>query len=153
RSMIMKLKIDNIKVGGAIKILDKLPLKGLKSIHRTSLSEQLQEHLKRIINEEDELRKEYCHLDDEENPKEIDGKLDLKDEEDVIIEFYKEKVIIDSGDSQVMLKSVKQSMEETDVEFKGEEAYQFADLYESIIGDNESQINNEVEEVQYQEVE
>src|SRR5699024_2598187 len=83
------------------------------------------------------------YLDDEGNPKVIDGKLDLKDEEefkDVIIEFYKEKVIIDSGDSQVMLKSVKQSMEETDVEFKGEEAYQFADWYESIIGDNESRI-------------
>ena len=140
----MKLKIDNIKVGGAIKILDKLPLKGLKSIHRTRLSEQLQEHLKRIINEEGELRKEYCYLDDEGNPKVIDGKLDLKDEEgfkEVITEFYKEKVIIDSSDSQVTLKSVKQSLEESDVEFKGEEAYQFADLYEAIIGDNESQID------------
>ena len=148
----MKLKIDNIKVGGAIKILDKLPLKGLKSIHRTRLSEQLQEHLQRIIKEEEELRKEYCYLDDEGNPKVIDGKLDLKDAEgfkEAITEFYKEKLIIDSGDSQVALKSVKQSIEESDVEFKGEEAYEFADLYESIIGDNESQIdennNQEVE--------
>ena len=140
----MKLKIDNIKVGGAIKILDKLPLKGLKSIHRTRLSEQLQEHLKRIFKEEEKLRKEYCYLDDEGNPKVIDGKLDLKDEEgfkEVITEFYKEKVIIDSSDSQVTLKSVKKSIEESDVEFKGEEAYQFADLYEAIIGDNESQID------------
>ena len=140
----MKLKIDNIKVGGAIKILDKLPLKGLKSIHRTRLSEQLQEHLKRIFKEEEKLRKEYCYLDDEGNPKVIDGKLDLKDEEgfkEVITEFYKEKVIIDSSDLQVTLKSVKQSLEESDVEFKGEEAYQFADLYEAIIGDNESQID------------
>ena len=140
----MKLKIDNIKVVGAIKILDKLPLKGLKSIHRTRLSEQLQEHLKRIFKEEEKLRKEYCYLDDEGNPKVIDGKLDLKDEEgfkEVITEFYKEKVIIDSSDSQVTLKSVKKSIEESDVEFKGEEAYQFADLYEAIIGDNESQID------------
>src|SRR5699024_12298949 len=117
----MQMIIYNIQYGETIKILDKIQLKALKTINKTRLSEQMQEQLKRIINEEKELRKEYCHLDDEGNPKVIDGKLDLKDEEefkDVIIEFYKEKVIIDSGDSQVMLKSVKQSMEETDVEFK-----------------------------------
>jgi len=41
----MKLTIENIKLANSINILDKLSLKGLKSIHRTRLSKQLTEKL------------------------------------------------------------------------------------------------------------
>ena len=138
----MKLSIENIKVNGALAVLDKLSLKGLKSIHRTRLSNQLVEHMKRIIDEEKELRKEYSNLDDEGEPIVIDGKLDLKDEQgfkDAITEFYKEKVIIDSGDSQTTLKSVKQSLEQSEEEWQGKEAYDFADLYEAFEGNTEDE--------------
>ena len=136
----MKFKIENIRLSGAIQVLDKMPLKGLKSIHRTRLSEKLQEELQRVAKEEKALRKEYSNLDENGEPIVIDGKLDLKDEDgfrDALTEFYKEEVIIDSGDSHVMLKSVKRSLEECEVEWDGKDAYSFADLYDAIEGNTE----------------
>jgi hypothetical protein len=128
----MKLQIENIKLNGAIQILDKLSLKGLKSIHRTRLSKQLTEKLQRVAEEEKQLKKEHCNLDDDGEPIVIDGKLDIKDMDEfqeVMQEFYSEKVIIDSSDSLVMLKSVKKSLEESEIEWEGEEAYTFESLY------------------------
>jgi len=46
-------------------------------------------------------------------------------------EFYKETIVIDSGDSQVALKSVKQSLEDSEIAWSGKDAYAFADLYEA----------------------
>jgi len=143
----MKLSIENIKLNGALNVLDKLSLKGLKSIHRTRLLEKLKEELQRVAKEENALRKEYSHLDDEGEPlvkEDSKGRkvLDLKDEagfKDAIAEFYKEKIIIDSGDSQVTLKSVKRSLEESEEEWQGEEAYDFADLYEAFEGNTEDE--------------
>lgn len=138
----MKLKIENIKVGGAIQVLDKMPLKGLKSIHRTRLSEKLQEELQRVAKEETEIIKEYAKLDDEGQPQITkDGRVTFKDEEGLkeFTKHRKEEVIIDSGDSYVMLKSVKRSLEDCEVEWDGKDAYSFADLYDAIEGNTEDE--------------
>ena len=130
----MRLEIENIKLVESINILDKLSLKGLKSIHRTRLSKQLQEKLQRLSEEEKELKKEHCNLDENGEPIVVDGQLDIKDIalfKETMQEFYTEKVVIDGGDNQVVLKSVKASLEESEIEWEGKQAYAFADLYEA----------------------
>jgi len=136
----MKLSIENMKLTGAINILNEIPLRGLKSIHRSRLNEQLQEHLKRVADEEKALKKEYSTLDEDGEPIIKDNKYDIKDLDAfkaAMKEFYDEKVVIDSGDLQVTLKSVKQSLEDSEMELKGESAFWFADLYEAIQGSTE----------------
>lgn len=131
----MKLEIEYNQLANCINILDKLPLKGLKSIHRTRLSNKLTEVLQRVSNEQTEIQKEYFELDEEGNPK-IDNELKYcKDKEaysKTMTDFVTEKAVIDDGDSQVMLKSVKKSLEEADVEFDGREAYAYEYLYSAL---------------------
>lgn len=133
----MKLEIENIKINKVIDILDKLVLTGLKSIHRTRLSQKLTEKLQRVVEEEKEIRKEQCHLDEKGNPKlKEDNSLDVKDITEfnkVMSEFYTEKVIVSSDEDQVMLKSVKESLENSDTELNGEEAYSFEHLYSGFV--------------------
>lgn len=136
----MRLEIENIKISDSINILNKLPLKGLKSIHRTRLANKLIEKLQRVADEEKKLKEEYSNKDKDGKAVIKDGKYDIKDLDEfqkVIEEFYKEKVVIDDGDSQVMLRSVKQSLEECEIEWEGKEAYDYAALYEGFKGGEE----------------
>ena len=117
----MKLEIENIHVVRVINFLDSLPLKGLKSIHRTNLSRLLQEKLKVIAENEKQLMEEL--KDDQEK---------LKEE---LQKFHKEKVVIDGGDSQAMLQAVKavikEVVEKEEMEFSRDDAYALACLYEA----------------------
>lgn len=134
----MKISIENIKLSGVIGVLDKLNLKGMKSIHRTRLSKAISENLQRIAEEEKQLKKEHCNLDDDGEPIIIEGKYDIKDMNafrTAMDEFFDEKVIIDGGDSQTYLKSVKKSLEESEIDWQGKEAYSYADLYEAFEGE------------------
>ncbi|PAV30181.1 hypothetical protein CIL05_06855 [Virgibacillus profundi] len=129
----MKLKIEYVQVANCINVLDKLSLKGLKSIHRTRLAKELSEKLTRIVEEQKEIQKEYYELDEDGNPIIEDKK--CKDKEEYLKtmgEFTKEKIVIDSGDSQVILKSIKQSLEESEVEWNGRESYAFEYLYSAL---------------------
>lgn len=129
----MKLEIEYNQLANCINVLDKLNLKGLKSIHRTRLSKKLSETLQRVVEEQTEIQKEYFELDEEGNPitddehcKDREGYLKTMDE------FTKERAVIDDGDSQVMLRSVKQSLEESEEEWEGREAYAFEYLYTAL---------------------
>lgn len=134
----MRVEIENIKLADSIGVLDTLTLKGLKSINRTRLKNVLVENLRRVADEEKQLKREHSNLDDNGDPVIKDGKYDIKDMEAFqkdLDEFYKVKVIIDGGDSQVYLKSVKQSLEESEVEWEGKEADAFAYLYDAFKND------------------
>lgn len=136
----MKFEIENIKISDAINILNKLKLKGLKSIHRTRLANKLIEKLQRVVDEEKKLKEEYSNKDKDGKPIVKDGKYDIENMDEfqkVIEEFYKEKVVIDDGESQVTLRSVKQSLEECEIEWEGKEAYAYAALYEGFKGGEE----------------
>ncbi len=118
----MKIEIENINIGKVINFLDGIPLKGLKSIHRTNLSRQLNEKLQVVADNEKQLMEELK-----------DDQAKLKAELD---KFYKEKVVIDGGDSQAMLQSVKSvikeiTSEDSEHEFQGDDAYAVAALYET----------------------
>jgi tRNA isopentenyl-2-thiomethyl-A-37 hydroxylase MiaE len=123
----MKLEIENIQIARVINFLDRLSLKGLKSIHRTNLSRKLQEKLKVVADNEKQIIEEL--KDDKEKMKEE------------LQKFYKEKVVIDGGDSQAMLQSVKEVIKEIikneEQEFSNDDAYAIACLYEAFNLGNE----------------
>ncbi|WP_062323685.1 DUF1617 family protein [Halolactibacillus sp. JCM 19043] len=136
----MQLKIDNIKLSGAIQILDRLELKGLKSVHRTRLIRLLSDKLKNVAEEEKKLKESYAAKDDEGKPIIIDDKYDIEETEKLQVDleaFFNEKVVIDGGDNQVTIKSVKQSLEECDIDWSGQQAHDYANLYEAFEGGDE----------------
>lgn len=142
----MKLEIENIQIVEAINVLNKLKLKGLKSIHRTRLANKLIEKLQQLQKEEKELKEEFSNKDEEGNPIIKDGKYDIKDFEEfrkAMEEFYKEKTVIDDSDLQVTLRSVKQSLEESEIEWDGKEAYAYAALYEAFKGGENDECTNQ----------
>lgn len=142
----MKLEIEYRQLSHVINLLDRLKLKGLKSIHRTRLSRKLQEELERVAGEQLEIQKEYFELDENGNPIiEEDKCKNEKEYLETMNKFLQEKVIIDSGDSQVMLKSVKNAIEECDLELDGREAYTFEYLYTQLekMDDSSSKENSE----------
>lgn len=115
----MDLKIKNIELVNVINFLDGLNLKGLKGIHRTRLSRQLQEKLTEVMETEKELQEDL--KDDKEKLKE-----DLK-------ALHDDYAVVDGGDSRTMLESVKsvikEIVENEDHEFSKNDAYGLEALY------------------------
>src|SRR5690625_4027586 len=100
----MKLIIENIRLSGAIGVLDKLELKGLQSVHRTRLAKQLIDKLKQMAEEEKKLKESFAKKDEAGNPIIKDGKYHFEDGEQEKLEadlkdFFKEKTVIESGDN------------------------------------------------------
>ncbi|NIK11200.1 DUF1617 family protein [Alkalibacillus almallahensis] len=123
----MQVKIKNATLGQAIDLLFNLSLRGKESRHRTKFIKKLGERVKEVEEQRKQLAKEHSHLDDEGNPimKEDGKKYDIKDfdafQKD-IDELYNEEMVIDGGDNQDMLKTVKKVLEECNVAFSGNEA-------------------------------
>lgn len=139
----MKLEVKYADLADVINLLDKLKLKGLKSIHRTRLSRKLGEELERVGGEQKEIQKQYFELDEAGEPIIEDEKCKDKDEYlKTMQEFINEKVVIDSGDSQVMLKSVKKALEESEIEWSSREAYTYEALY-TALGEDKDETSEE----------
>lgn len=121
----MKLEIPNKNLIQVINFLDGIPLKGLKAIHRTNLSLKLQGKLKLVSENERQLHKDLKN-DKEKLRQELE-------------EFLNEKTIIDDGDSQVMLRTVKNVVvdlvESEKEDFKNDDSYAVTILYEQFGGD------------------
>ncbi|MCM3111690.1 hypothetical protein [Lederbergia lenta] len=125
----MKIEIENSNLVRVINFLDGLLVKGLKGIHRTNLSQKLQDKLKAVVVNEKQLKDEM-----KDEPEQLKEELE---------KFYKERVVIDSGDSQTMLRSVKSVIkelvaEDSEHEFKDNDAYALACLYEAFQIDEET---------------
>lgn len=138
----MLVKIENAKLGQAINLLFNLSLKGKQSRHRTKFIKLLDERLKEVAEQENELLKEHCHLDEKGEPKTLDNgtKWDVKDLEAFSKdkkELYEEELVIDGGDAHGMLKTVKQVLLECDKEFSGQEAMTYDYLCDQFEGDDE----------------
>ncbi|WP_453992096.1 DUF1617 family protein [Bacillus nitroreducens] len=123
----MQVKIENRKLGQAIDLLFNLSLKGKQSRHRTKFIKTLSDRLNEVAEQEKELLKEHCHLDEDGEPKTInDGKnWDVKDVDAFVKdcnELYEEELVIDGGDNHGMLKTVKEVLLNCDVEFSGQDA-------------------------------
>ncbi|MGJ9384247.1 DUF1617 family protein [Salipaludibacillus sp. CF4.18] len=125
----MIVKLDNGKLKQAGSLLFNLSLKGKQSRHRTKFINLMDERLVEIAEQEKELLKEHCHLDEEGEPKiKIDNGQKLWDVKDIDAfskdkrELYEEQLVVDGGDSQGMLKTIKSVLLECDKEWQGKEA-------------------------------
>ena len=123
----MQVKITNEKLGQAISLLFDLSLKGKQSRHRSKFIKALDERLKEVAEQEQELIKEHCHLDDEDKPKTKNNgqEWDVKN----VVAFRKDKIelleeglVIDGGDNEDMLKTVKTVLFDCEKEFRGQDA-------------------------------
>lgn len=123
----MQVKIENQKLGQAINLLFNLSLKGKQSRHRTQFIKALEEKLKDFAEQEKELLKEHCNLDENGEPKTIENgtKWDVKDLKAFAkdrTELYEEERVFEGGDAQGMLKTVKDILLNCDKEWRGQEA-------------------------------
>ncbi|MBP1950304.1 DUF1617 family protein [Virgibacillus litoralis] len=138
----MKIKIENGKLGQAMSLFFDLSLKGKQSRHRTRFIKLLNDRLKEVAEQEKELLKEHCNLDDEGEPKKIknDTEWDVIDKDAFkkdMKELHEEELIIEGGDAQGMLKTVKTVVLDCDKEFSGQEAYTYDYLCEQFEIDEE----------------
>ncbi|KYC94358.1 hypothetical protein B4102_3579 [Heyndrickxia sporothermodurans] len=125
----MQVKIENQKLGQAINLLFNLSLKGKQSRHRSKFIKALNEKLNEFAEQEQELLKEHCHLDENGEPKKTeDGTIKVEDIKDIDAftkdrtELYEEERVFEGGDAQVMLKTVKDVLLNCEREWSGQEA-------------------------------
>ncbi|MED4916705.1 DUF1617 family protein [Geobacillus thermodenitrificans] len=122
----MIVRIEKSKLAAIINLLYDLPLKGKQSRHRTKFIKLLHERLEEYREDIKQLLKEHCNLDESGEPVvKDDNTYDVKDIEAYIKdkkELDEEEIVIEGGDVQGMLKTVKEILFNCDREFRGEEA-------------------------------
>ncbi|MDQ0206662.1 DUF1617 family protein [Alkalicoccobacillus murimartini] len=133
----MQVKIENAKIGQVIDLLFDLSLKGKESRHRSKFIKELNDRLQEVAEEEQELIKEHCHLDEDEKPKMLnDGKeWDVKDIEAFKhdkLELYQEEFILEGGNVTGYLKTIKDIVVNCEKEFSGQEATLYDYLYDQL---------------------
>jgi hypothetical protein len=123
----MNFKIENSKIAGTINLLSKLSLKGKQSRHRSKMIKDLNSHLKDVAEQEQELLKEHCYLDENDEPKKTsDGQnWDVKDVKSFVKdrnELYEEIFVLEGGNVTGYLKTVKEVLLDSNEEWSGSEA-------------------------------
>ncbi|SNT42257.1 hypothetical protein SAMN05444672_12227 [Bacillus sp. OK838] len=129
----MQVKIQYSYLVDSINFLSTMTLKGKQSIHRTRFIKQLSEKLKQVSEEELQLIKEFTGTDDNGDPnKNKDGSFAIDDinefkrqQNDYLSDFY----VIEGGDANGMIKTMKGIIENYDKEVSGKEADTFEHLY------------------------
>lgn len=117
------MKIKNKDLVHVINFLDGLVVKGLKSIHRTSISNKLKAKLDALGKAQQQLKDEY--------------KDDAKGERAEFEKLLDQYVTIDDTDSKVEISSVKSVIRplvsaDSDYEFSGADAVGVATLYDAL---------------------
>lgn len=136
----MEIRVKNHLLSETVNFLFELKLdSGKQSRHRTRLVKKLNEHLEEVGEQQQELLKAHCNLDENGSPKtkEVDGveKYDIKDENafnEEWLELLNEELIIDGKNNQLTLKVVRQILDEYDGEKNGELSGRKAVLYEHL---------------------
>lgn len=123
----MQVKIENQKIAQTINLLYNLSLKGKQSRHRSKFISALRGKYQEFVEDEKELLKEHCNLDENGEPKTLENgtKWDVKDLDAFAAarrELYEEERVFDGGDFQEILKTVKEVLLNCQKEFTGAEA-------------------------------
>lgn len=129
----MELRIKNRLIVAIHKFLYEIPLKGKQSRHRTRFIKKLENKLQEVQQEEHEIRKQYCILDDDGEPKTTElpnNQVSLVFEDNNKKQDYwrerhelmDEEFIIDDADSQAMLDTIKIVLHGYDGEMSGDDA-------------------------------
>ena len=138
----MKIAIENAKLGQVHDLLFNLPLMGKRSRHRTRLMKIVENRIKEVADQERQLLKEHCNLGKDGEPKTIDNgkRWDVKDLEAFATdkrELYEEELIVEGGNYHEMLKTLKPTLLECEVEWQGQQAFIYDYLCEQFEGVNE----------------
>ncbi|WP_100489420.1 DUF1617 family protein [Sporolactobacillus pectinivorans] len=125
----MEIRIENQKLVLSINLLYSLSLRGQQSRHRTKFIRLLQAKLDDFAKDEQDMRKEECNLGEDGEPKTYrkagQELLDIKNLDHFMAarkELYEEERVIDGGDNQVVMLTVKKILDECDKELTGQEA-------------------------------
>lgn len=138
----MQLKLKNIDIPHVISLFYDLKLKAKQSRHRTKFIKSLSEQWQEVSTDEEEIAKQYCHLDDEGTPKKIEENgrqmWDMKDGESLNFakdrnDLYRETYIIDGANNQETLKIIAKILVNLDAELSGQQADIYDDLCEQLI--------------------
>lgn len=138
----MEVRIINDLLERSIRLLFNLSLKGKQSRHRSKLIKQMNERLQEVAEQEQELIKEHANLDKDGNPKtnKEGTHWDIKDISAFAQdknELYSEEMVIDGGDNQAMLLTVREVLDNCDESFSGEQAVLYEYLCEQFKVDEE----------------
>lgn len=133
----MKVKIENRYLGLAANLLFSLSLKGKQSRHRTKFIKLLNDRLREVEEQRIELAKEFAVKDEEGKPIVKDEAYEIADMlafTKEVEELYSEEMVIEGGDYQGMLKTVKDVLLNCDVAFSGQDAIIYDYLCEQFEG-------------------
>ncbi|WP_339145457.1 MULTISPECIES: DUF1617 family protein [unclassified Sutcliffiella] len=130
----MKIKLKYAFIGEISTFLLNLSLKGKQNRHRVRFINTLQGKLKQVAAEEMELIKEFAGVDEEGNPKRSEKGFDIQDVQGFKQqqnELFEEEFVLEGGDNQGMLKTLKPIVLDYDGEVSGREAFVFDHLCEA----------------------
>lgn len=124
----LELKIKNNMLNETIDFFYGISLKGKESRMRTRFIKDLSAKIEEIVEEESEILKEHCELDDDGQPKknDDDSLVVKKGQEQQLLnerlELHNEEYIIDDSNSQQMLMTLREILDNYDGELSGREA-------------------------------
>jgi len=129
----MEVKIKNTLLDTAIEMFYTMELKGKKSRHRTKFVQMLGNHYDEVVEQEKELLKENCYLDEDGNPKmSEDGKSfevkDMKNLQNEIQLLQSEELVIASPENRTLLLTIREILDECEEEYSNEKATVYAHL-------------------------
>lgn len=143
----MKLSIVNKDLKKTVEFLSGIELSGKSSRARVKLNDRLSEKLTDFSVEFSKMKQTFDELKDTEQYEKLDKQIKQ------LNELTSEVSIVDMGEYEHLLGSLKTDLEDYPHVLKGDDAVAHDIVLDALEGNNVTQINNSVEDAQYQEVE
>ena len=143
----MKLSIVNKNLKKTVEFLSGIELSGKSSRARVKLNDRLNEKLTDFSVEFSKLKETFDELKETEQYEKLDNQIEQ------LNELTSEVSIVDMGEYEHLLGSLKTDLEDYPHVLKGDDAVAHDIVLDALEGNNVTQINNSVEDAQYQEVE
>ena len=143
----MKLSVVNKDLKKTVEFLSGIELSGKSSRARVKLNDRLSEKLTDFSVEFSKLKETFDELKDTEQYEKLDNQIEQ------LNELTSEVSIVDMGEYEHLLGSLKTDLEDYPHVLKGDDAVAHDIVLDALEGNNVTQINNSVEDAQYQEVE
>ena len=143
----MKLSIVNKNLKKTVEFLSGIELSGKSSRARVKLNDRLSEKLTDFSVEFSKMKQTFDELKDTEQYEKLDNQIEQ------LNELTSEVSIVGMGEYEHLLGSLKTDLEDYPHVLKGDDAVAHDIVLDALEGNNVTQINNSVEDAQYQEVE
>ena len=143
----MKISIVNKNLKKTVEFLSGIELSGKSSRARVKLNDRLSEKLTDFSVEFSKMKQTFDELKDTEQYEKLDNQIEQ------LNELTSEVSIVDMGEYEHLLGSLKTDLEDYPHVLKGDDAVAHDIVLDALEGNNVTQINNSVDDAQYQEVE